>query len=66
MWLWKIFLPRICPNLSNKPGTATKIYKKQFPRGSWLGVKELALADFMIEIELESTSLPATFMVFKW
>lgn len=29
------------------------IYKKQFPTGSWLGVKELALPDFLIEIELE-------------
>ena len=30
-----------------------EIYTKQFPTGSWLGVKELALPDFMIEIELE-------------
>lgn len=30
-----------------------EIYKKQFPTGSWLGVKELALPEFMIEIELE-------------
>ena len=29
------------------------IYTKQFPTGSWLGVKELALPQFMIEIELE-------------
>lgn len=29
------------------------IYTKQFPAGSWLGVKELALPEFMIEIELE-------------
>jgi len=29
------------------------IYKKQFPTGYWLGVKELALPEFMIEIELE-------------
>jgi enamine deaminase RidA (YjgF/YER057c/UK114 family) len=29
------------------------IYKKQFPTGSWLGVNELALPSFMIEIELE-------------
>jgi len=29
------------------------IYKKQFPTGSWLGVKELALPEFLIEIELE-------------
>lgn len=31
-----------------------KIYTKQFPTGSWLGVKELALPEFMIEIELEA------------
>ena len=29
------------------------IYKKQFPTGSWLGVKELTLPAFMIAIELE-------------
>ena len=29
------------------------IYTKQFPAGSWLGVKELAIPEFMIEIELE-------------
>lgn len=31
----------------------SEIYTKQFPTGSWLGVKELALPEFMIEIELE-------------
>jgi enamine deaminase RidA (YjgF/YER057c/UK114 family) len=31
----------------------TSIYKNHFPTGSWLGVKELALPEFMIEIELE-------------
>lgn len=31
----------------------TTIYKKQFPTGSWLEVKGLALPDFMVEIELE-------------
>ena len=30
-----------------------EIYTKQFPTGSWLGVKELAVPEFMIEIELE-------------
>ncbi len=30
-----------------------EIYKKQFPTGSWYGVRELALPEFMIEIELE-------------
>ena len=34
-------------------GYRNKIYTKQFPTGSWLGVKELALPEFMIEIELE-------------
>tara|TARA_Y200000002_G_scaffold40341_1_gene29330 strand:- start:17 stop:538 length:522 start_codon:yes stop_codon:yes gene_type:complete len=29
------------------------IYGDRFPTGSWLGVKELALPEFMIEIELE-------------
>jgi enamine deaminase RidA (YjgF/YER057c/UK114 family) len=29
------------------------IYTKQFPTGSWIGVKELAIPVFMIEIELE-------------
>ncbi len=29
------------------------IYTNQFPTGSWLGVKELALPEFMIEIEME-------------
>ena len=31
-----------------------EIYKKQFPTGSWLGVKELAIPEFLIEIELEA------------
>lgn len=30
-----------------------EIYTKQFPTGSWLGVTELAVPEFMIEIELE-------------
>jgi len=30
-----------------------EIYKNHFPTGSWLGVKELAIPEFMIEIELE-------------
>ncbi|MBU2938645.1 RidA family protein [Lacinutrix sp. C3R15] len=30
-----------------------EIYTKKFPTGSWLGVKELAIPEFMIEIELE-------------
>jgi enamine deaminase RidA (YjgF/YER057c/UK114 family) len=35
-------------------GYRNTIYTKQFPTGSWLGVKELALPEFMIEIELEA------------
>ncbi|MEE4260167.1 MAG: RidA family protein [Bacteroidales bacterium] len=34
-------------------GYRTTIYKNHFPTGSWLGVKELALPEFLIEIELE-------------
>ena len=34
-------------------GYRTQIYKNHFPTGSWLGVKELALPELMIEIELE-------------
>jgi 2-iminobutanoate/2-iminopropanoate deaminase len=30
------------------------IYTKQFPTGSWLEVKGLALPDFLIEIEMEA------------
>lgn len=29
------------------------IYSKQFPTGTWVGVKELAIPVFMIEIEME-------------
>ena len=32
----------------------SEIYTKQFPTGSWLGVKELAIPEFLIEIELEA------------
>ncbi|PHR14996.1 MAG: enamine deaminase RidA [Aequorivita sp.] len=34
-------------------GYRAEIYKNHFPTGSWLGVKELAIPAFMIEIELE-------------
>ena len=34
-------------------GYRNSIYKKQFPTGSWLGVKELALPGQLIEIEIE-------------
>ena len=32
----------------------SEIYKNQFPTGTWLGVKELAIPEFLIEIELEA------------
>ncbi len=41
------------PKFLEFAGYRTEIYKKQFPTGSWLGVKELAIPEFMIEIELE-------------
>src|SRR5687768_16338754 len=41
------------PEFVKQSGYRNSIYKKQFPTGSWLGVKELALPEFMIEIELE-------------
>ncbi len=42
------------PEFLKHSGYRNEIYKKQFPTGSWLGVKELALPEFMIEIELEA------------
>lgn len=42
------------PEFLKVSGYRSEIYKKQFPTGSWLGVKELALPEFMIEIELEA------------
>ena len=41
------------PLFLEKAGYRNSIYTKQFPAGSWLGVNELALPEFMIEIELE-------------
>ncbi len=41
------------PQFLELSGYRNEIYTKQFPAGSWLGVKELALPEFMIEIELE-------------
>ena len=35
-------------------GYRNSIYKKQFPTGSWMGVKELALVGQLIEIEMEA------------
>lgn len=41
------------PLFLENAGYRSSIYTKQFPTGSWLGVKELAIPEFMIEIELE-------------
>lgn len=41
------------PLMLEKSAYRSEIYKNHFPTGSWLGVKELALPEFMIEIELE-------------
>ncbi|MFL0354689.1 RidA family protein [Xanthomarina sp. GH4-25] len=41
------------PKFLEVAGYRAEIYKKQFPTGTWLGVKELAIPEFMIEIELE-------------
>ncbi len=41
------------PEFLNQAAYRNTIYTKQFPTGSWLGVKELALPEFLIEIELE-------------
>lgn len=41
------------PRFLEVSGYRTKIYKNHFPTGSWLGVKELALPELLIEIELE-------------
>lgn len=38
----------------NQSAYRNTIYKKQFPAGSWFGVKELALPGQLIEIELEA------------
>lgn len=34
-------------------GFRNNVYTKHFPTGTWMGVKELALPEFLIEIELE-------------
>lgn len=41
------------PKFLEVAGYRTEIYKNNFPTGSWLGVKELALPELLIEIELE-------------
>lgn len=42
------------PKFLEHAGYRTEIYKNHFPTGSWLGVKELAIPEFLIEIELEA------------
>ena len=42
------------PEFEKQAGLRNDIYKKQFPTGSWFGVKELALPGQLIEIELEA------------
>lgn len=41
------------PAFLEHAGFRNSIYTKQFPTGSWLEVKGLALPEFLIEIELE-------------
>lgn len=41
------------PKFLEVAGYRTEIYKNHFPAGTWLGVKELALPEFLIEIEME-------------
>jgi len=41
------------PEFLKQSAYRNAIYKKHFPTGSWFGVKELALPEFLIEIELE-------------
>lgn len=41
------------PLFLEKATYRNEIYTKHFPTGTWLGVKELALPEFMIEIEME-------------
>lgn len=47
-----IFTPQMAQFLQHA-GYRNSIYTKQFPTGSWLEVKGLALPEFLIEIELE-------------
>ncbi len=42
------------PLFLEKAAYRNTIYTNHFPTGSWLGVKELALPELMIEIELEA------------
>ncbi len=42
------------PEFLNQADYCNEIYKKQFPTGLRLGVKELALAEFVSEPELKA------------
>lgn len=42
------------PAFLEHSGYRNSIYSQQFPTGSWLEVKGLALPEFLIEIELEA------------
>ena len=42
------------PKFLEVAGYRNEIYKNHFSAGSWLGVKELALPEFLIEIEMEA------------
>lgn len=42
------------PKFLEVAGYRTTIYTKQFPAGTWLEVKGLAVPEFMIEIEVEA------------
>lgn len=42
------------PKMLEVSAYRAEIYKNHFPTGTWLGVRELALPEFMIEIELEA------------
>lgn len=41
------------PLFLEKAAYRNEIYKNHFPTGTWLGVQELAIPEFLIEIELE-------------
>lgn len=41
------------PKMLEAASYRAQIYKNHFPTGTWLGVTELALPEFMIEIEME-------------
>ncbi len=42
------------PKFLEVAGYRNEIYKNHYPTGSWVGVKELALPEFMVEIEMEA------------